>query len=207
MKFFCREEHVNNTFWHRRFGVPAGTAILFVLEFIQVIVIAAAIIIPIRYFLVQPFYVKGASMEPNFFDHEYLIIDELSYRFSKPTRGEIVVFRYPNDPSEFFIKRIIALPGETVEVSDSQVTIYNDLHPNGMILDESAYLPKDTITPGRKKTTLGLDEYFVLGDNRDASLDSRTFGPIKSAAIIGRVWLRGLPINRAGVFESPSYNF
>jgi signal peptidase I len=76
-----------------------------------------------------------------------------------------------------------------------------------MILDESAYLPKDTITPGRKKTTLGLDEYFVLGDNRDASLDSRTFGPIKSAAIIGRVWLRGLPINRAGVFESPSYNF
>lgn len=206
MKFFCREEHTNDTFWHRKFGVPAGTAILFVLEFIQVIVIAAAIIIPIRYFLIQPFYVKGASMEPNFYDHEYLIIDELSYRFSEPTRGETVVFRYPNDPSEFFIKRIIALPGETVEVAENRVTIYNNEHPNGMVLDESAYLPEDTITPGRKKATLGSNEYFVMGDNRDASLDSRAFGPITSSAIIGRVWLRGLPLERAGIFESPFYN-
>jgi len=206
MKFFCKQEHVNDTFWHRKFGTPIGTAIVFVLEFAQIIVIALAIIIPVRYFLIQPFYVKGASMEPNFYDREYLIIDEVSYRFNEPARGEIVVFKYPKDPSEFFIKRIIGLPGETIEIFDSQITIYNDEHPNGAILDESVYLPEDTVTPGRKKVTLGSDEYFVMGDNRDASLDSRIFGPIPLTALIGRVWVRGLPVSRAGIFESPLYN-
>ncbi|MFA6131817.1 MAG: signal peptidase I [Patescibacteria group bacterium] len=206
MKLFCNQEHNNDTFWHRKFGTPAGTVILFVLEFVQIVVIALAIIIPVRYFLVQPFYVEGASMEPSFYDHEYLIIDELGYRFSEPERGQVLVFRYPNDPSEFFIKRIIGLPGETIEVANGLVIIYNEEHPNGLVLDESAYLPEDTVTPGRKKTTLGSDEYFVMGDNRDASLDSRVFGAITSEVIIGRVWLRGLPASRAGFFESPLYN-
>jgi len=206
MKLFCKQEHANDTFWHRKFGVPVGTAIIFVLEFLQIIIIALAIIIPVRYFLVQPFYVKGASMEPSFYDHEYLIIDEISYRFSEPKRGETLVFRYPQDPSEFFIKRIIGLPSETVEVSNGLIIIYNSEHPNGLTLDESAYLPEDTVTPGRKKVTLGLNEYFVMGDNRDASLDSRVFGPITIDAIVGRVWLRGLPASRAGFFESPLYN-
>lgn len=206
MKLFCKQEHTNDTFWHRKFGVPVGTAIVFVLEFVQIIIIALAIIIPVRYFLVQPFYVKGASMEPSFYDHEYLIIDEISYRFSEPERGETLVFRYPQDPSEFFIKRIIGLPGETVEVSNGLVIIYNSEHPNGLTLDESVYLPEDTVTPGRKKVTLGSNEYFVMGDNRDASLDSRVFGPITLDAIVGRVWLRGLPASRAGFFESPLYN-
>src|SRR3989344_8759420 len=92
----------------------ASPALAFVFELIQVVAVSLAIIIPVRYFLIQPFYVKGASMEPNFFDHEYLIIDELSYRYKQPQRGEIVVFRYPNDPSQFFIKRVIGIPGETV---------------------------------------------------------------------------------------------
>jgi len=206
MKFFCREEHTNDTFWHRKFGTPVGTAIVIVLEFLQVAVIAAAIIIPIRYFLIQPFYVKGASMEPNFYDQEYLIIDEISYRFEEPKRGDIIVFRYPNDPSEFFIKRVIGLPGETVEIIDNHVVIYNDEYPNGTVLDESVYLDESTLTPGLKKATIGTNEYFVMGDNRDASMDSRVFGPIGVSAIVGRVWVRGLPVDRMGTFATPSYN-
>jgi signal peptidase I len=177
-----------------------------VLEFVQIAVISAAIIIPIRYFLVQPFYVKGASMEPNFYDHEYLIIDEIGYRFEEPQRGEIIVFRYPNDPSEFFIKRIIGLPGETVEVLDNKVVIYNTEYPNGFVLDESEYLSPTTETTGRKRTTLNSGEYFVLGDHREASMDSRAFGPIDRSKIIGRVWFRGLPLDRITTFDIPEYN-
>ncbi|HLD69247.1 MAG TPA: signal peptidase I, partial [Candidatus Omnitrophota bacterium] len=88
-----------------------GSLKSFIWETVKVVVISLAIIIPVRYFLIQPFYVKGASMEPNFYDQEYLIIDEISYRFREPQRGEIVVFRYPRDPASFFIKRIIGLPG------------------------------------------------------------------------------------------------
>lgn len=196
-----------DTFWHRRFGPVAGAAAVFVLEVLQIVVISAAIIIPIRYFLIQPFYVKGASMEPNFYDHEYLIIDELSYRLREPLRGEIVVFRYPRDPSQFFIKRVVGLPGETVEVSGGQVTIFNEEFPNGKVLDEEAYLDSEQLTQGKKRVTLGEDEYFVMGDNRDESLDSRSFGPVARSEIVGRVWVRGLPLSRLGTFDVPEYNF
>ena len=183
----------------------ATPALSFLFELIQVVAVSLAIIIPIRYFLIQPFYVKGASMEPSFFDHEYLIIDELTYRFHQPTRGDIVVFRYPGDPSQFFIKRIIGLPGETVEVADGGVKIYNDQHPNGQVLDEGMYLPQDLASAGNRTVTLKSDEYFVMGDNRPASLDSRYFGPVKSSAIVGRVWLRGWPLDRWKVFDQPQY--
>ena len=189
----------------RTLGTTLGTVILFVLEIVQIVIISAAIIIPIRYFLIQPFYVKGASMEPNFFDHEYLIIDEISYRFNEPERGDIVVFRYPRDPSQFFIKRVVALPSETVEISDGRVIIYNDEFPEGVILLED-YLDPSVVTLGKKRSQLNVDEYFVLGDNRDASLDSRSFGPVRIREIVGKVWVRGLPISRVGIFESPAYN-
>ncbi len=175
----------------------------FFLEVFEIVIISAAIILPIRYFLIQPFYVKGASMEPNFYDSEYLIIDELSYRFRDPERGEIVVFRYPKDRSEFFIKRVIGLPGETVEVSNGQVTVYNADHPNGSILDEPYLI--DSITSGTHKLTLGENEYYVLGDNRGASLDSRIFGEVPRRELIGRVWVRGLPLSRVGMFDPPNY--
>jgi len=142
-------------------------------------------------------------MEPNFYDHEYLLIDEISYRFREPKRGDIIVFRYPRNPSEFFIKRVVGLPGETVEILDGVVTLYNNEHPNGIRLEES-YL-SGAYTPGRIKYVLGSDEYIVLGDNRDASLDSRAFGPVKRDELVGRVWIRGLPLNRAGIFETPEY--
>ena len=126
-----------------RFGPVGGAVTSFLLEVIQIVLISSAIIIPIRYFLIQPFYVKGASMEPNFYDHEYLIIDELTYRFRDPFRGEIVVFKYPRDPSQYFIKRVIGLPGETVEVTGGNVIIYNTEHPNGVVVEEE-YLDEST---------------------------------------------------------------
>ncbi len=192
-----------NTFWHRMFGPTGGAVALFTLEVLQIVIVSAAIVLPIRYFLIQPFNVKGASMEPTFYDNEYLVIDELSYRFRAPERGEVIVFRYPVDPSQFFIKRIIGLPGETVQVSSGRVTLYNADHPNGFILDEP-YL-HGVQTQGDEKVTLGSGEYFVLGDNRGASMDSRVFGPIKKSDIIGRVWVRGLPLSRAAVFAPPTY--
>lgn len=198
------------SFFRKKVAPDAGTsqgssALAFFFELIQVVAVSLAIIIPVRYFLIQPFYVKGASMEPSFFDHEYLIIDELSYRFHGPERGDIVVFRYPADPSQFFIKRVIGLPGETVEVSDGAVKIYNDASPNGMTLDELVYLPEEYASGGKRTVTLRADEYFVMGDNRPASLDSRYFGPVQRSAIVGRVWLRGWPLDRWKVFERPQY--
>lgn len=199
MPFFKRKTPSEST-------PTAGSPVLgFFFELIQVVAVSLAIIIPVRYFLIQPFYVKGASMEPSFFDHEYLIIDELSYRFRDPERGDIIVFRYPADPSQFFIKRVIGLPGETVEVSEGTVTVYNDNHPNGVILDEEVYLPEEYLSAGKRTLTLKGDEYFVMGDNRPASLDSRYFGAVARSAIVGRVWLRGWPLDRWKAFEKPEY--
>jgi len=177
----------------------------FIWETIKVVVFSLIIIIPVRYFLIQPFYVKGASMEPNFFDHEYLVIDEISYRLGEINRGDVVVFRYPNDPSQYFIKRIIGLPGETVAIKDGKVFITNSTRPDGFYLDESSYLP-NTYTQGDKELNLSATEFFVLGDNRDSSLDSRIFGPIDRPSIVGRAWVRGWPFNRLQVFSTPAYN-
>jgi signal peptidase I len=177
----------------------------FLWETLKIIIISLIIIVPVRYFLVQPFYVKGASMEPNFYDHEYLIIDEISYRFETPIRGDIVVFKYPKNPSDYFIKRVIALPGERVIIENGQVKIANSKNPAGFILDESEYLPNTTKTFGNIDITLGENQYYVLGDNRASSLDSRGFGPITNKDIIGKTWLRGWPFDRFTIFETPAY--
>lgn len=187
-------------------GTPRAQAFgVFIIELIKVGLLAALTIGLIRYFLFKPFYVKGASMEPNFYDNEYLIVDELSYRFRAPERGEVVVFRYPGDPSEYFLKRVIGLPGERVKISNGHVTIYNSEHPEGVEVSES-YLPKDLATTGDETTTLGDKEYFVLGDNRPNSFDSRRFGPISLDAIVGRAWIRGWPLSRVQTFTTPGFN-
>jgi len=173
----------------------------FAVELAEVVIISLAIILPIRYFLIQPFYVKGASMEPTFDDHEYLIIDEISFRFREAQRGEVVVFRYPHDPRQYFIKRIVGLPGETVHVQNNTVTIFNEENPEGFVYDETDYLDLTTVTRGDRKTVLAEDEFFVLGDNRSSSLDSRTFGPLAEKYVIGRVWIRGWPLDRVTVFD------
>ena len=172
----------------------------FFIELLQVVIVALAIIIPVRYFFIKPFYVKGASMEPTFHDHEYLVIDEISYRFKEPIRGDVVVFRYPRDPKQFFIKRIIGLPGETVQITGNRVYI------NGQQIDEP-YLEEDTQTRNDIVVTLEPAEYFVLGDNRSFSLDSRTFGPLPAEYIVGKTWIRGWPFNKIMVFEPPDYQF
>jgi len=137
-----------------------------------------------------------------------LIIYEISYRFKTPQRGDIVVFRYPLDPQEFFIKRLIGLPGESVQVKGGSVIIYNEQNPEGVAVDE-AYLPKDLKTYGltEDKVTLGDNQYFVFGDNRGSSKDSRSFGPVDKSFLIGKVLFRGLPINRAQFFTTPHYSF
>jgi signal peptidase I len=164
----------------------------FTWEILKIVIISLAIIIPIRYFLIQPFFVKGASMEPNFLNGDYLIVDEISYRLNAPQRGDVVIFRYPLDPSQFFIKRVIGLPGEKVKVMDEHVFV------NDKLLDETKYL-QGVDTAGNVEVVLGNDEYFVLGDNRQASSDSRRWGEVNKKFIIGRAWLRAWPFNRLGV--------
>lgn len=172
-----------------------------IFEFFIIVIISLAIVLPVRFFLIQPFFVKGSSMEPNFEDGEYLIINELVYKINPPRRGEAVVFRYPSDPKEYYIKRIIGLPGETIEISDEHIKIYNQTAPDGFILDESKYLPKNDVTIGEYKIILKDSEYFVLGDNRQASFDSRRWGPLREEYLIGRVWLRAWPIARAAILS------
>ena len=144
----------------------------FIFELVKIIVISLIIIIPVRHYIIQPFYVKGASMEPNFHDHEYLIINEISYRFNDPQRGDIIVFRYPRNPQEYFIKRIIALPGEKIRVKDGKVFVYNEENEYGFALRED-YLPANIKTYSLTEDIIELDddEYYVLGDNRNSSID------------------------------------
>lgn len=177
---------------------------LFFLELIKVAILAAVTIGLVRYFLFKPFYVKGQSMEPNFMEHDYLIIDELSYRFHTPERGDVIVFQAPTVPGEFYLKRVIALPGERVKIENNKIVVYNETFPQGVVMNED-YLSEPTVG-ATALTTLGPDEYFVLGDNRDASYDSRRFGPIKRDAIIGRTWVRGWPVSRVSIFPEVTYN-
>lgn len=183
---------------------------IFVWEITKVVCISLAIIIPVRYYLIQPFYVKGASMEPNFHDHEYLIIDEISYRINPPVRGQVVVFRYPRNPQEYFIKRIIGLPGEEIAIKNGQVIIYNKEYPDGFTLGEK-YLSDGVLTENQKEEKISIpeNEYFVLGDNRGASKDSRYFGSVDKSFITGKVLFRGWPLNEITVFNKnywPQYN-
>lgn len=178
--------------------------LIFVWEIFKIVIVSLAIIVPIRYFLIQPFFVKGASMEPNFEDGEYLVIDEISYRFGEPQRGEVVVFRFPGNRSQFYIKRIIGLPGETIEIKNQQIIIENQSSPSGFILDESSYL-QSIPAMGDYQITLKDDEFFVMGDNRTASYDSRRWGPLPKKDLIGRAWLRAWPASRAQVVETPVY--
>ena len=173
--------------------------LLAVWEILEVVLIAAATVFIIRTFLIQPFLVSGASMEPNFSNGNYLLIDEITYRFREPERGEVVVFRSPQDGSTFFIKRIVGLPDEIIAIKNNQIFI------DGQVLEED-YLAPNVRTAGLADWTLEADEYFVLGDNRFNSFDSRNWGPLNRKQIIGVARLRLLPVNEFEVFGSPMYN-
>lgn len=167
-------------------------------EILKVILIALAIVMPLRYFVVQPFFVKGASMEPNFFDGEYLIINEISYYFREPRRGEVVVFKFPNDPSQYYIKRVIGLPGEKIKIQAQNVLIGNN---NKMEELNEDYLINKAFIGGNFELELGSDEFFVLGDNRRASYDSRQWGAVPGKNMVGRVLVRVWPFSNFKVFS------
>ncbi|HVB19786.1 MAG TPA: signal peptidase I [Candidatus Paceibacterota bacterium] len=171
---------------------------LFTLVFLIVVVV-----IPIRIFVISPFIVDGESMHPTFENLDYLIVDELVYDFTAPARGDVIVFRYPGDPSIFYIKRIIGLPGETVSIDHGVVTI-TTVTGEKITLSEPYVVNEDATYT--KSVTLNTGEYFVMGDNRPNSSDSRVWGPLPRYDIVGRVDLRLLPIGESGFFPgSASY--
>lgn len=166
-------------------------------EVIKFFIVAAIIVIPIRIFIAQPFLVDGPSMEPTFATGDYLIVDQLSYRLHEPARGDIAILRDPRHPALFLIKRIVGLPGETVSIDHGAVSISSDENPIGHVLDEP-YIEYPKTDETMQKTLAG-DEYFVMGDNRAESLDSRIIGPIKRSLIIGKAFLRLFPVAKASV--------
>jgi len=170
-------------------------------EILKASLIALIIVVPIRFFVAQPYIVAGASMYTTFADGHYIIVDQLTYRFNDPQRGDVIIFKYPNDPSKFFIKRILGLPGETIVLRDGELLI-----TNSSTSTEGYVLPQPFVDDNRQKTdefikkVLEDDEYFVMGDNRSASSDSRTWGPLQEDYIIGRAILRVLPVGGFGLF-------
>jgi signal peptidase I len=193
-------------------------------EILKTIVGVAVFVVFFRFFIIQPFYIVGSSMLPDFRGGEYLFIDEASYHFRTPTRGEVVVFRHPDEACTAFvknhpllktisqgdcksyIKRVIGLPGETVKIKGGLVTITNNKNPQGYNLKES-YIEAGVKTLGDQSVVLKKDEYFVLGDNREpnASSDSREWGPLTKEYIIGRAWLRLLPVTELGFISKAKY--
>lgn len=168
-------------------------------EVLEVVFVAVITVFVIRTFLVQPFLVSGASMEPNFASGNYLLIDELSYRFREPTRGEVVVFRYPGNPSIYYIKRIIGLPGEEVRIQKGEISIIDKSNSTFKLKED--YLSPGVATAGNLVKKIGANEYFVLGDNRNYSYDSRSWGSLEKKSIVGLVRLRLLPINQVQAFS------
>jgi len=166
-------------------------------DLFTLVLLIVVVVIPIRVFIVSPFIVDGASMHPTFENLDYLIVNELLYAFKAPERGDVVVFRYPGNPSVFYIKRIIGMPGETVSINRGIVTI---LGADGQRfpLDEPYIVNEDATYT--KDVSLNPGEYFVMGDNRPNSSDSRVWGPLSEKSIIGRVDLRLLPVQEIGFF-------
>lgn len=173
-----------------------------VLEIFEIALVAVGAVFLIRSFLVQPFLVSGSSMVPSFKNGDYLLVDEITYHFRPPERGEVVVFKYPNDQSTYFIKRIIGLPGERVQIQNGRVTIFNQDHPQGFSLNES-YIPASVSTSGNENFDLAPGQYLVLGDNRSFSFDSRSWGTLPARDIVGVVRLRLWPLSEFSAFAAP----
>jgi signal peptidase I len=183
----------NNSAWHA------------VREWIQVIVVALIIALPIRYLVAEPFIVNGASMDPTFATSQFLIVDRLTYDFSAPKRGDVIVFEYPNDPSVYYIKRIIVLPGESFSIIHGQVFVANQGNPKGFFVDSSFVAQDHESFDDMSTTTMDSTHYFVMGDNRAQSSDSRVWGPLDKHFIIGRPIIRLLPINTLSILPGEEH--
>jgi len=178
------------------------STIIFVVELFFLFGVAWGVVKVVHRFVFQPFYVVGVSMEPNFFDHDYLIIEKIKYRFKSPERGEVIVLKTPSNPTSLIIKRIIGLPGEEILIKNGKV-FFKSEGSSGEIEFKEPYLPAGLETPGETNIFLKENEYFVMGDHRNMSLDSRSFGPVKKELIIGHTWLRAWPITNFGLINAP----
>lgn len=179
---------------------------LFVWDLIKVFLIALVIIIPFRLFIAEPFMVSGSSMLPNYHNKDYLIVDRLSYRLKEPQRGDVIVLKFPKDNTQYYIKRIIGLPGEAVKCEMGRVVV-TDANGKNVSIQES-YLEDSVKTNNCKPSQkLGSEEYFVLGDNRSGSSDSRAWGILPKKDIVGKVWLKVLPIKDFSFEHTPAYSF
>ena len=179
----------------------------FLWELVRVILVAIVLMFAVRIFVAEPFVVSGSSMVPNFHNREYLVVDKISYRFHEPSRGDVIVFRYPKDTTQYFIKRIVGLPGEKVKIDNGRVKIFNNQNPDGAYIDEP-YLTSNDITFGKEDiVTLGSDEYYAMGDNRLGSSDSRVWGILPKHDIIGHAWFRAFPISAFGFPTFPDLKF
>lgn len=173
------------------------------IELIEFVAIIAAILVVIRFFIAVPHFVSGISMQPNFLDGDYIITNKLAVTFNQLDRGEVIVVENPRKAEQALIKRIIGLPGESIKISQGKVFI------NGSELIEP-YLASDVITPPgpfiqeNEEIITPKDHYFVIGDNREHSSDSREFGPVKLDEIIGQALLRYLPLNRLAIIKGGS---
>lgn len=171
-------------------------------NFLKTVVLVVAIALVIRIFIVQPFVVEGQSMEPSFNNADYLITEKISFRFREPERGEIIIFHPPDSPSVNYIKRVIGLPGETIEIKDGAISV------NGEKISENYLFSAEDVKAVSRdglKVNLGQDQFFVMGDNRNHSRDSREIGAITKDEIVSRVWFRLLPIKDAKAFAALNY--
>jgi len=179
---------------------PAHSFRATVYEWVKVFFFALLIALPIRYFIAEPFIVNGASMDPTFSTNQFLIVDRLTYRFQEPQRGDVIVFKFPNNPSIYYIKRVIGLPGETVSLTNGKVSSQDTgASSTAIVLDES-YLDPARLSHDSFRITLDEGQYFVMGDNRLESSDSRTWGPLSTDLIIGRPIIRLFPVTALSVF-------
>ena len=169
----------------------------FFVELLKFAFLALVIVVPVRLFVAQPFIVSGESMVPTFQNGQYLVVDELTYHFEAPKRGDVIVFRYPKDPSQFFIKRIIGLPGETVHISDQGISVTKADGTNEE-LDESYVV--NVGNGGTHDYIVPTNSYFAMGDNRPESSDSRSWGFLPRQNIVGRAFVRLLPVSTIALF-------
>lgn len=183
----------------------------FLLDTIEIITTAFAIFVVIFLFIAQIHEVNGDSMLPNFHDKEYVLTNKISYKFKEPQRGDVVIFKAPPKPRDEYIKRIIALPEEKIKIQNNKVIIYNEEHPEGWTLPEE-YLGQGILTKGKSSippntvVSLAEGEYVVLGDNREASSDSRHWGVVKKELLVGRAVFRLWPLNALSVIKHAEYN-
>ncbi len=175
----------------------------FLIDIVETLLLAAAVFLVIYVFLFRPFQVNGDSMFPNFYDKEYILTNIITLDFQNPKRGEVVVFKAPPDPEKDYIKRIIGAPNDKVSLKNGYVYL------NGKKLDESRYLKPGVLTYGGSflkegaEITVPKDEYFVLGDNRSFSSDSREWGFLPRKSIIGKSFFVYWPLNRMGPVKNP----